>query len=86
MNTFYVLKLLAMSWIMPSLALLLHIALSMTACSYMIRFYMYLEESSVTGNVTLTFIWPDILSGIPKSYNCLCCSEAFKVRAGLGYR
>ena len=31
-----VIKKLAMSWIMPSLALLLHIVLSVTACSYMI--------------------------------------------------
>ena len=39
----------AMSWIMWSLVLILHIiVLSMTACSYMIRFNMYLE-SSVTG-------------------------------------
>ena len=37
-----------MSWIIPSLALLLHIALSMTACGFMIRFNMYLEIS-VTG-------------------------------------
>ena len=39
-----VIKKLAMSWLMPSLALLLHIVLSMTACSYMIRL-----EISVTG-------------------------------------
>ena len=31
-----VIKKLAMSWIMPPLALLLHIVLSMTACSYII--------------------------------------------------
>ena len=38
---------LAMSWIMPSLTLLLHIVLSMTVCSH-ILFHMYLEIS-VTG-------------------------------------
>ena len=38
-----VIKNLTMLWIMPSLALLLHIVLSMTVCSYMIRFNMYLE-------------------------------------------
>ena len=43
-----VIKKLAMSWIMPSLELLLHIVFSMTACSYMIIFKMYLEIS-VTG-------------------------------------
>ena len=37
-----------MSWITPFLALLLHIVLLMTACSYVIRFKMYLE-SFVTG-------------------------------------
>ena len=55
-----------MSWIMLSLALLLHIALSMTACGFMSRFIMYLEQISVTGKCQTTFIWPDILSGIPK--------------------
>ena len=51
MKNFYVLgllgwgiKKLAMSWIMPSLALLLYIVLSMTAYSYVIRL-----EISVTG-------------------------------------
>ena len=43
-----VIKNLVMSWIMPSLALLMHIVLSMTACSYMIIFNMCLEIS-VTG-------------------------------------
>ena len=38
----------------------------MIACRYKIRFNMYLE-TSVT-------VWPDILSGIPKNYNCLCNS------------
>ena len=41
----WLIKKLAMLWIMSSLALLLHIVLSMTACSYMI---IYLEIS-VTG-------------------------------------
>ena len=47
-STFYVLglvgwviKKLAMSWIMWALAVLLHIVLSMTVCSYVIRFNMY---------------------------------------------
>ena len=44
----WVVKKLAISWIMPSLALLLHKVLSMIACSYMIRFNMY-SETSVTG-------------------------------------
>ena len=51
-RTFYVLGLLsvvikkiAMSWTMASLALLLHSFLSMTACRYMIKFNMYLEIS-----------------------------------------
>ena len=50
---------LAMSWIVSSLALLLHniIVLSLTACSYVIIFTMYLEIS-VTGqcqiNIYLT--------------------------------
>ena len=39
---------LAMSWIMSSLALLLHIVLSLTAWSYVIIFKMHLEIS-VTG-------------------------------------
>ena len=51
-----------MSWIMSSLALLLHIVLSLTACSYVIIFKMYLEIS-VTGqcqtNIYLAwnFVW-----------------------------
>ena len=54
-STFYVIKLLgrvikklAMSWTMPSLALLLNTVLLMTTCSYVIKFNMYLEIS-VTG-------------------------------------
>ena len=43
-----VIKKLAMSHIMPSLALLLLIVLLMTTCSYMIIFKIYLEIS-VTG-------------------------------------
>ena len=53
-STFYVLgllgrviKKLAMSWIMPPLALLLHIVLSLIACGYVIRFNMYLEISVI---------------------------------------
>ena len=36
---------LAMSWIMSSLALLLHMVLSVTACSYRIIFKMHLKIS-----------------------------------------
>ena len=46
-----VIKELAMSWITPPLVLLLSIVLLMTACSYMIRFNMYLEIS-VTGTMS----------------------------------
>ena len=45
---------LAMSWIIPCLALLLHTVLSLTACSYMIRLEMYLE-TSVTGQCQINF-------------------------------
>ena len=53
-----IIKKLAMSWIMPSLALLLHIVLSMTVCSYMIRFNMYLEIS-MTGQhqINICLAW-----------------------------
>ena len=38
---------LAMSRIMSSLALLLHIVLTLTACNYVIIFKMYLEISAI---------------------------------------
>ena len=52
----WVIKKLAMLWIMPSLALLLHIVLSIITCSYVIR----PEKFVWLDNVRLTFIWPDI--------------------------
>ena len=36
-----------MSWTMSSLALLLHLVLTLTACNYVIIFKMYLEISAI---------------------------------------
>ena len=60
----------AMSWIMPSFALLV---LSMTACSYMIRFNMYLEIS-VTGQCqTNNCLARNFVRHSEKNYNYLFC-------------
>ena len=70
----WVVKKLAMSWIMPSLALLLHIVLSMTASSYMIWFNMYLEIS-VAGQcqTNIYLAWHFVRHS--KNYNCFWCKH-----------
>ena len=78
----WVIKNLVMSWIMPSLALLLHIVLSMTACGYMIIFNIY-SEVSVTGQcqTNIYLVWHFIRNF--KKYNCLWPSYKYSLATSM---